>query len=166
MDCSLPGSSIHGSFQARVLEWVAISFSISYNRCIHFLSLLLLSFQFGAELAFVKGEGVGASSQHLWPGLMLPSLTSYNLPALSCNFSKCVHDAFTSLSAWRIVVLFQTHSLSPGSCLDIRGWSDNGFIGSSQTMARKDRGILELHPENPVSCHPKKESKGDKPPGV
>ena len=27
MDCSLPGSSVHGVFQARVLEWVAISFS-------------------------------------------------------------------------------------------------------------------------------------------
>ena len=27
LDCSLPGSSIHGIFQARVLEWVAISFS-------------------------------------------------------------------------------------------------------------------------------------------
>ena len=25
MDCSLPGSSVHGSFQARVLEWVAMS---------------------------------------------------------------------------------------------------------------------------------------------
>ena len=28
MDCSLPGSSIHGIFQARVLEWGAIAFSI------------------------------------------------------------------------------------------------------------------------------------------
>ena len=28
MDCSLPGSSIHGIFQARVLEWVAIAFSV------------------------------------------------------------------------------------------------------------------------------------------
>ena len=27
MDCSLPSSSVHGIFQARVLEWVAISFS-------------------------------------------------------------------------------------------------------------------------------------------
>ena len=27
MNCSLPGSSVHGIFQARVLEWVAISFS-------------------------------------------------------------------------------------------------------------------------------------------
>ena len=29
MDCSLPGSSIHGIFQARVLEWGAIAFSKS-----------------------------------------------------------------------------------------------------------------------------------------
>ena len=28
MDCSLPGSSIHGIFQVRVLEWVAIAFSV------------------------------------------------------------------------------------------------------------------------------------------
>ena len=26
-DCSPPGSSVHGIFQARILEWVAISFS-------------------------------------------------------------------------------------------------------------------------------------------
>ena len=27
MGCSLPGSSVHGIFQARILEWVAIPFS-------------------------------------------------------------------------------------------------------------------------------------------
>ena len=27
IDCSLPGSSVHGIFQAIVLEWIAISFS-------------------------------------------------------------------------------------------------------------------------------------------
>ena len=36
MDCSLPGSSVHGIFQARVLEWVALSFSeegiVQYNQ--------------------------------------------------------------------------------------------------------------------------------------
>ena len=32
MDCSLPGSSIHGIFQARVLEWVAVSFSRESSR--------------------------------------------------------------------------------------------------------------------------------------
>ena len=28
-DCSLPGSSVHGIFQARVLEWGAIAFSVT-----------------------------------------------------------------------------------------------------------------------------------------
>ena len=32
MDCSLPGSSIHGIFQARVLEWGAIAFSEVQSR--------------------------------------------------------------------------------------------------------------------------------------
>ena len=32
MDCSLPGSSIHGIFQARVLEWGAIAFSVPFSR--------------------------------------------------------------------------------------------------------------------------------------
>ena len=31
MDCSLPGSSIHGIFQARVLEWGAIAFSERFH---------------------------------------------------------------------------------------------------------------------------------------
>ena len=31
MDCSPPGSSIHGIFQARVLEWGAIAFSKRLN---------------------------------------------------------------------------------------------------------------------------------------
>ena len=28
MDCSLPGSSVHGILQARILEWVAMSSSM------------------------------------------------------------------------------------------------------------------------------------------
>ena len=31
MDCSLPGSSVHGIFQARVLEWGAIAFSLKLD---------------------------------------------------------------------------------------------------------------------------------------
>ena len=30
MDCSLPGDSVHEIFQARLLEWIAISFSRIY----------------------------------------------------------------------------------------------------------------------------------------
>ena len=31
MDCSLPGSSVHGIFQARVLEWGAIALSDTHT---------------------------------------------------------------------------------------------------------------------------------------
>ena len=41
VDCSPPGSSVHGIFQARVLEWVAIAFS---NREAMLLLLLLSRF--------------------------------------------------------------------------------------------------------------------------
>ena len=34
MDCSLTGSSVHGIFQARVLEWGAIAFSRAWDRCV------------------------------------------------------------------------------------------------------------------------------------
>ena len=33
VDCSPPGSSVHGILQARVLEWVAIAFSGHIVRC-------------------------------------------------------------------------------------------------------------------------------------
>ena len=38
VDCSLPGSFVHGILQARILEWIAISFSnirrYVYYKCI------------------------------------------------------------------------------------------------------------------------------------
>ena len=64
MDCTLPGSSTHGIFQARVLEWSAIAFSglfecININTCICFcvytlqqwllkkkLSILIIQYKF------------------------------------------------------------------------------------------------------------------------
>ena len=47
MDCSLPGSSVHGIFQARVLEWVAIAFSVRKTKikclCVCVLSSSVVS---------------------------------------------------------------------------------------------------------------------------
>ena len=37
MDCSLPGSFVHGIVQARVLEWVAIAFSAMQETPVQFL---------------------------------------------------------------------------------------------------------------------------------
>ena len=56
MDCSLPGSSIHGIFQARVLEWVAIAFS-EYSG--------LISFRMGGlDLLAVQGTLKSLLQQH------------------------------------------------------------------------------------------------------
>ena len=43
MDCSLPGSSVHGIFQARVLEWVAIAFSSIYAYYLYIRIYVVLS---------------------------------------------------------------------------------------------------------------------------
>ena len=45
MDWSLAGSSVHGIFQARVLEWGAIAFSIYGSRSQHLLKDLALTGQ-------------------------------------------------------------------------------------------------------------------------
>ena len=43
MDYSLPGSSVHGIFQARVLEWVAIAFSSIYAYYLYICIYVVLS---------------------------------------------------------------------------------------------------------------------------
>ena len=96
MDCSPPGSSVHGIFQVRILEWVAISFSrgsfqprdwtrVSHNvgRCFTIwanalLLLLLLSrfsrVQLCAESAAHQAPlSLGFSRQEHWSGLPFPS---------------------------------------------------------------------------------------------
>ena len=44
MDCSLPGSSIHGIVQARVLEWGAVAFSEESPRTVIISIVKLLPF--------------------------------------------------------------------------------------------------------------------------
>ena len=47
MNCSLPGSSVHGIFQARVLEWGAIAFSEQVS--FYFMTLVTVHGDFGAQ---------------------------------------------------------------------------------------------------------------------
>ena len=103
MDCSLPGSSSHGIFQARVLEWGAIAFSIlyshktpklpvtpvanetlkwspisSYYSLIPFSSVQSLSrvrlLATPWTAAYQAPPAMGFSRQEYWSGLPLPSL--------------------------------------------------------------------------------------------
>ena len=40
MDCPLPGSSVHGIFQARVLEWGAIALSVALTKWTFFRAII------------------------------------------------------------------------------------------------------------------------------
>ena len=62
MDCSLPGSSVHGICQARVLEWVAISFSGKRSLVFPEISSLSHSIVFLYFFALTAAEGVLISS--------------------------------------------------------------------------------------------------------
>ena len=60
MDCSLPSSSVHGIFQARVLEWGAIAFShitptpTKKLNCWKFFPPICLSVPYYTSLSFLK----------------------------------------------------------------------------------------------------------------
>ena len=73
MDCSPPGSSVHGIFQARVLEWGAIAFSNVYTllllRC--FSRVWLSATPWTA--AHQAPPSLGFSRQEHWSGLPFPS---------------------------------------------------------------------------------------------
>ena len=54
MDCSLPGSSVHGIFQARILEWGAIYFNALISSLFYILFIALLCSIFFFWLVFPK----------------------------------------------------------------------------------------------------------------
>ena len=68
MDCSLPGSSVHGVFQVRVLEWGAIAFSESYCKLLitllfkHHPSLLLMEFMARKMVKMVQKQSMTITS--------------------------------------------------------------------------------------------------------
>ena len=55
MDCSLPGSSVHGILQARVLEWGAIAFSI-FLPTNYYLKMFFIIFNPSKSIIAVDGD--------------------------------------------------------------------------------------------------------------
>ena len=92
MDCSPPGSSVHGIFQARVLEWGAITFSVSFSgiplRSLQFSSQTWnidskqwVSLTFPPVNEFLLWHPIGVWS------LLAHSLRGNSLPHLETHFS-------------------------------------------------------------------------------
>ena len=69
MDCSPPGSSVHGIFQARVLEWSTIAFSMTY----FYLEKTLTSYMSSYYLR------AGSGHSHFESLIPVKSLTSFSL---------------------------------------------------------------------------------------
>ena len=72
MDCSLPGSSVHGIFQARVLEWIVIAFSggqIRFSRIQLFATPWTVAYHAPPSMEF--------SRQEYWSGVPLPGMLQF-----------------------------------------------------------------------------------------
>ena len=54
MDCSLPGSSVHGICQARVLEWAAIAFSDIHTHMYVYMYIYIFFFIFFSIIVYYK----------------------------------------------------------------------------------------------------------------
>ena len=77
MDCSLPGSSIHGIFQGRVLEWGAIAFTDLMDVSLSELRELVMDREdWRAAIHGVANQAppsMGFSREEYWSGVPLPS---------------------------------------------------------------------------------------------
>ena len=88
MDCSPPGSSIHGIFRARVLEWGAIAFSgicpyIYLNRLLLFRCFRRVQlFVTPWTVAHQAPLSMGFSRQEYWSGQPFPSLGALPDPGI------------------------------------------------------------------------------------
>ena len=93
MDCSLPGSSVHGICQARVLEWGAIAFSKS---CLEHMNLFCILI-----VILIVKLCISTCSGALWGFARSFSI----IPNACC---KTWHVENIQVNAFPTVVLFQT----------------------------------------------------------
>ena len=153
MDCSPPGSSVHGILQARILEWVPISSSrgSSPPRDRTHISLCLLHWQAGSLPLELPGKPIG--KKYLTLGTYVLMLTSYNwqLKRLSEILEALgLRSASSSASAsW-----MWSWSLRPDCSLPATFREESLPAGLSQILSRKstdpaleligDRGKCEI----------------------
>ena len=99
MDCSPPGSSVHGSFQARVLEWGAISFSSAWKGEVKVKSCLTLRDPMDCSLPGSSVHCLYYSNSVIWGGALpfvsmtvfhikLRTINLYNFQKYSGNWKK------------------------------------------------------------------------------
>ena len=118
MDCSPPGSSIHGIFQARVLEWGAIAFSQTPVNGREMSSLTLISYSNSYSLGSHPSVLLRKSDSRIHP---TPCKARIQLHFLLYTGQKKGRQWFIDLGTW----LQTTFSLKPQS--QILFWLHSAF---------------------------------------
>ena len=131
MDCSPPGSSVHGIFQARMLEWGAIAFSVVSVR----VSLMTHSHSLDAE--DTRRVGIRAMPTGKWSSGGLPvwllhhsCLYFFSKIQVLVSYRKAKQDTNNYLNCWEMKkgLSYNGFSWSHQICehilgLEIIGWS-------------------------------------------
>ena len=82
MDCSLTGSAIHGIFQARVLEWVAMAFSVlacEMSAILCSLSILWHCLSLGLECKLTFSSPVATAEFFKFAAILSAALSQHHL---------------------------------------------------------------------------------------
>ena len=110
MDCSLPGSSVHGIFQARVLEWGAPHLSLSSLHIIASVTgLIQYSYHFSQDRIDVN-LGLKTLGHTLLPSLFpVLFLSSGVETGRSDRGGRILHDVPSIESSWLFSTTIQVH---------------------------------------------------------
>ena len=162
MDCSPPGSSVHGILQARILEWVAISFSkgsssprdwARHVSCIGWWFLLLLNHLESTKTAAQEGLGLWIWILDCKPGLggTIPSLNlfiSSSPPTLQRRvwspFIKPPREDF--LKKKKKIYLFSFTGICCGT------WDLRSSLQQAGSLVEAGGISFPDHRGNPISC--------------
>ena len=117
MDCSIPGSSIHGIYQARVLEWGAIAFSLKRSLVFPILLFSSISLHWSLRKTFLSLFAFLWNSSFKWVYLFFsPLLFTSLLFTAICKAYSDSHFPFLHfffLGMVLIPVLYNVTNLHP-----------------------------------------------------
>ena len=102
IDSSPPGSPVPGILQARILEWVAISFSNAWKWKVKMKSLSSVQlFVTPWTAAYQAPLSMGFSRQEYWSRVPFPNGLQISLSSVLCSYYYLfMHATYNPLSKW------------------------------------------------------------------
>ena len=137
MDCSPPGSSVHGIFQARILEWVSISFSRGFSwprdqTCVSCVSCI--------EGSFTSWDTREATKHSI--AILFYCLLSHSVFSnADCNSLKLFHIPLIDYNPQ-----FENHWSNPTCLFKHIVYSSSLFIYSSTHWNAASMSIIPMKP--------------------